>query len=75
MRKPHRRLTVEQAVVIVERRGIVSVADVAAEADVSTATARRCLDGGVSRGVLIRDEYDADGRRLRHEDWRFTTVA
>lgn len=70
-RKHHVRATVEQAVQVVERSVIASPTHVAEALGCSVSTARRKLDGGLARGVLIRDDYDADGQPLQATHWRY----
>jgi response regulator of citrate/malate metabolism len=71
-RKPYvMKSSVEKVVSYVATKLVVSVADVAEHFNISRATARRKLDGGVERGVLIRDEYSDGGKRLNFEQWRY----
>lgn len=72
MRKQHRQLSVEEVVQLAqESTAPITVSSVAAHFDVSITTARRKLDGGMMRGLLLRDEYDEEGRKLRHEYYRY----
>lgn len=74
--KPRVRVTVEQVVSFVANHGIVTENEVAECLNISSGSARRKLDGGVERGVLLRDDYDAEGHPIRLKgDWRYCVAS
>lgn len=74
-RKHHVKADQEAIYVFVVETGIVTVSEAADRFDVSPASARRKLDGLVSQGRLIRDEYDDQGVPAGHLNYRYGVPA